>query len=564
MTSASVRMVRGLTRFASSWGILFVLTLLAFSLHLSPLSISRYPFNNDGLQEVVIADRILETGHVPIPDPSELATTHSESTPVFNTMLAFVASVIGADPMFVSQWMIAAMSPVVSVMVYIMLLKFCGDRRASLGAALFVTMFGTLVYLTASVWKESLGICLYVLLMYAYANRQDRQMKTLTIIILIMMPLVHHLVAIVGYMTIAYLTGWSWMFALRNGAPRKRHYQDLIIVSVAIVLALAYYYWVSYDRLSYIDSVVSIVLIIGSMLLFFLPTAAVLLMRSHSKWTFAPIPAAVVVIVAYLDYTGRFFSYRPSAPWPYYFLLIIASAVMIAFAWYGIETIIESRSRYRAIPIGMLLPAATLMFFALVSPSVSDKQQLIYRSFDFADPALALGIGLSFVGIARRPGLKKFAKPLIVVFMVFLLVSLPFGIGTAKLLGLRHDTQEFEVDALQWIASVENGTVPSVHSDERMSYIGMVLFGFGKDNTLPYVLVRNVSLIPGAYNVYEEIWSRDGVNDFPRGSLTPSAAYMTKLFDAENVIYIGGGYSNRLIIFSHSFIGQIHYDWYPS
>lgn len=564
MTRASGKIVRRLSDFASSWGILLVLTLLAFSVHLLPLSISKYPFNNDGLTEVVIADRIMETGHVSIPDSSRLVTTHSESTPVFDTMLAFVASMIGANPMFVSQWMIAAISPLVTVTVYIMVMRFCGDRRASLVAAFFVTMFGTLVYLTASVWKESLGICLYVLLMCAYSNRQDIRMKALTIIILITMPLVHHLVAIVSYMTIAYLTGWSWVFALRNGAPRKRHYQDLMIVSAVVVLALAYYYWVSYDRLSYIDSMASIILIVGSMLLFFLPMVAVLLMKSHSKWTFAPVPAAAVMVVAYLDYTGRFFSYKPSAPWPYYFLLMIASAVMIAFAWYGMEVIIESRSRYRAIPIGMLLPAVTLMFFALVSPSVSDKQQLIYRSFDFADPALGLGIGISFFAIARRPRLKKLVRPLFVVFIAFLLVSLPFGIGTAKLLGLRHDTQEFEVDALEWIVSVQNGSVPSVHNDERMSYIGLVLFGIGKDNTLPYVLVRNASLIPGAYNVYEEIWSKDGVNDFPRGSLKPSATYMTKLFDAEDVIYIGGSHSNRLIIFSHSFIGQTHYNWYPS
>ncbi len=562
MTRAVGTVVQSLSDLASSWGILLVVALLAFSVHLLPLSISPYPFNNDGLAEAVIANGIVDTGHLSISDLGGLVSTHSESTPVFNLMLAFISSAIGVEPMFVSQWMIAAISPLVAVTVFVMLQNFCGDRRASLAGAFFVTMFGTFVYLTASTWKESLGVCLYVLLMYAYSNRQDNRMKLFTIAILVTVPFVHHLVALVSYMSIAYLTGWSWVFALRNGSPRKRHYQDLIIVSVVVIFALAYYSSVSYDRLSYIGSVTSMLLIVGSMLLFFLPAAIALLMESHSKWTFAPIPAAAVVIIAYLDYTGHFFSYEPSAPWPFYLLLMVASAIMIALAWYGIEFIIESRSRFRAIPVGMLLPAATLILFALISPSVIDKQQLIYRSFDFADPALGLGIGMAFYAVARKPNLVKLVKPLFVAFIAFLLASLPFGISTAELLGLRHDTQAFEVDAFEWIIDVQNGTIPSVHNDERMSYIGMVLFGVGKDNTLPYVLVRNASLVPHEYNIYEEIWSKDGVNDFPRGLLKPSAAYMTRLFDAENVTYIGGSLDNRLVIFSSSYIGQTHYNWY--
>lgn len=564
MTWASGRVGRSLSNFGSPWSLLFVVSLLAFSIHLLPLSISPYPFNNDGLTEVYIADRIIETGHVSIPNPSHFATTHSQSTPVFDTMLAFVSTVVGADPMFASQWMIAAISPLVAVTTYAMLMMFCGDRRASLAGAFFATMFGTFVYLTASVWKESLGMCLYVLLVYAYSNRQDKRMNILAIIIMFTIPFVHHLVAVVSYMTIAYLVGWSWVVALRNGAPRKRHYHDLIIVIVVVFAALAYYISVSFDRLSYVDSMTSFILIAASMLLFFLPMIVVLSMKSHSKWTFAPVPAAIVLTIAYLDYSGWFFSYKPSAPWMYYSILMIASAVMIAFAWYGMEVIIESRSRYRAIPMGMLLPAATLIFFAIVSPSVTNKQQMIYRSFDFADPALGLGIGIAFFAILRAPKLKDYAKPLLAAFIALLFVSLPFGINTTGLLGLRHDTQAFEVDALEWLVSSENGTTLVVQNDERMSYIGTALFGIGKNNKLPYILDRNASLSPGTHYVYEEIWSTQGVNDFPRGLIKPSTTFMSMLFDAENVTYIGGGFGNRLFIFSPSFIGQTHYNWYGS
>jgi hypothetical protein len=214
--------------------------------------------------------------------------------------------------------------------------------------------------------------------------------------------------------------------------------------------------------------------------------------------------------------------------------------------------------------MGMLLPAATLIFFAIVSPSVTNKQQMIYRSFDFADPALGLGIGIAFFAILRAPKLKNYAKPLLAAFIALLLVSLPFGINTTGLLGLRHDTQAFEVDALEWLVSLENGTTLVVQNDERMSYIGTALFGIGKNNKLPYILDRNASLSPGTHYVYEEIWSTQGVNDFPRGLIKPSTTFMSMLFDAENVTYIGGGFGNRLFIFSPSFIGQTHYNWYGS
>jgi len=535
-----------------------ILCVFAFSTHALPYSLSPYPFNNDGIYESSVAQDIIENGHMTAVDLDSGKPMHSEPTPVFNTFLAFCSATLGSDPMSSSQLLVAAISLLTVIGVYVLLRHSVGNVTASLLGGMAAVLFGTFVYLTSSVWKESLGIALYMLLLFAYSQRGNRAMYGVVIVVLAIVPFVHHLVAFVSYLTIAYITAWSMIYAVRKGRPTYRHYAEATGIVVAGCVILLYYHLVSFTRSSYLDPTTGLLPMIAIALALSLLMSMTLLRKNHWPGTFAPLVAVFVLAIVIVDYFNPLFTYSPYSPIASYVPLTISTVVLIALAWYGLEGLAESTSKYRAIPFGALLPALTLVCFALLSPSVESRHQLIYRSMDFADPAIFLGMGFGVAHLIHR---KKFPNLVIAVTITALLVSFPFGIYTQELLGVRHDTQESEIDAIDWIVAADMNHDPYVQSDERVSYITRSLFGIGKDNKLPMNLVENNSLAPDVFYVYEQFWSSVGVSDYPRPFAQPSASYMRALLSVENVIYIGGSPDDQLIVFHATAIGQTASGW---
>jgi hypothetical protein len=544
----------------SSLSAVLVLSLVAVSVHLLPLSFSQFPFNNDGLTESVTAQNIIDDHHFHFPKLLSLDTTHSEGTPVFNVVLAFLSSALGVPVIRVSQFMVAMFASLTIVGIYLIVHTMTGDRRAALVSGLVAAFYGTFVFLTASVWKESLGIALFVLLLYAYSKRERTEMLALEAAILLVVPFVHHLAAFVCYMTVGYLTLWSWIFAVRRGQLRTRHYYDLAVAVVPPAIALTYYYLVSFGRLSYFDPETGLLPMVVIVLAISIVSSLVLFRRSHWRGTFSPIPAVAVLALVVWDYYNPIFQYEPAVGEGYYFTLIVATAALVSIAWYGLERVIESSSPFRAIPIGALLPAITILGFAFLSPSVENKHQLVYRSFDFADPAIFICIGFATSLLAHERKRRRFVA-LAAVAVVLALITLPFGLYTEELTGVRHDTQDYEVDAVRWVVEGVEGRSPYVMSDERISYICASMFGVGKDTRLPSYLSDNMDLAPDVYYFYEESWSEEGVNDYPRGTVVISDTYMAALLSAENVLYVGGDVEDQAIIFMATGIGQAASNW---
>ncbi len=531
---------------------------LALAVHLLPLSSSPYPFNNDGITESVAARGVLDSGHLTLPAFRGTNNTHSESTPVFSLFLAFVGGALGQDPMFVSQIAESGIALLLVMCAYLLILEITRDVRAALIGAFVICVFGSFLFLTASVWREGLGVSLYMLLVYAFTRRVESRMRILEVLVLLTLPFVHHLVALIAYATVGFLTVWSTVHAARNGALSKRNYYDLGILAGASAGAFIYYNVVAFGRLSYLDPLTGMLPLLLLVIALSVLAVIVLSMKRHWKGTFAPMVAGLLLILVLWDYGNPIFPYDPTSP-AFIIILYVASAICLAFGWYGIEMMIESQSAYRAVPLCMLLPTMAVILFALVSPAVEDKQQIIYRSYDFADPALAVGAGIASAYLLR----SKRARKLTVILVASAAVTLPYGIFTQDLLGLQHETQSFEVDGLQWAKDSFGGSELQVQTDVRLAYVGTNLIGLGEDNRLPQYLHANDSLSPFVYYVYERSWSERGVNDFPHGSVRINASYMELLLRVENVLYVGGPADSGLIIFMASGVGQNTNNWYP-
>jgi hypothetical protein len=525
--------------------LLLILCSAALLSRLMPLSISQYPYNNDSLSESGMASEILKYGHLKYTEGSPWYGTHSVATPALSLLSAFCSSVIGVTPLESAQFLTAIFSVLTVGAVFLLAVRITGQVHAGLIASVVTILFGTLVFTTGSSWREALGIALLVMVFYTFTQRSSFRFRILFFILFAMLLITHHLVAAIGYIAIMYLLLWSWIVAIAKKDLRRRHLDDAITVLPLTVLAALYYSFALTDRQALFGTGIRITIFVASFAVLSLMSYFFLSMRKHSKMTFAPIVAAGLGLFLFLDYSGFFFDYVPSAN-DAYLVLVVATAFIVGIAWYGAELIIETRPNFKAVHMALFVSPFSLILFAVaVGPDVN-SHQIIYRTFDFLDFFIVIGVGAA-VGALHNRRRKAYGAVALAVF-VAASATFPFGYYSASLLGVRHDTQAYEVDALQWIS--DNSFYTVVVSDERLSFIALNTIWVEKRSYLPNNLLDGVDLDRGYFYVLEDDWSSQGVNVFPSGlAVIPESAIENVLYTS-NVLYIGGPADDRVLVFS--------------
>ncbi|MCJ7464273.1 MAG: hypothetical protein MUO81_05975, partial [Thermoplasmata archaeon] len=222
-------------------------------------------------------------------------------------------------------------------------------------------------------------------------------------------------------------------------------------------------------------------------------------------------------------------------------------------AWYGSEIILERRPRYNAVHLGLLLAPLAVFGYGFFGGFSSSSHQIIYRSFDFADLFIFIGGGAAVYWLFSN---RRKAYPIVAgLVIVSLAVSFPFAYDTQTLLGVRHDTQAYEIDGIKWIAGAQSH--PHMVSDERLSYIGQAMADIPKDNNLPKRFATNYTLPPFWIGVLEYDWLSSGVNNYPEGLVVVSKSDYMRVMEYSNVLYVGGPFENRLIIYATSYVGYL-------
>jgi hypothetical protein len=525
----------------------FILLAAGFLTRLLPLSISQYPFNNDGLTECSLASSILDSGHLRVLPDAVNGTTHSLATPAMNVLIAYVSSILGVSPFECSQVLIATVALVTIGGVYMIARDFSGGIVGGVTAGLMAVMMGTFVFTTGSVWKGSLGIALLVMILVSFIRRNELRFQVVCFVLLMIVPLAHHLVATIALLAIAFPLVWSWFSAVTTHSVRKRNVTDLIMIAVPATWTIVYYSTVSFDRFQELSSFSNVELLLGEFLALCGVAIAVLSMKTHSKLTFAPLVGIGIVVLLALDYNGYLYSYVPSAP-EYYLYLAVAFGFMFSIAWYGSEVILERRPRYNAVHLSLLLAPLTIMGYGLLGGFSSSSHQIIYRSFDFADLFIFIGGGVAVYWLFSN---RRKTYPIVAgLVIVSLAVSFPFAYDTQTLLGVRHDTQAYEIDGIKWIASAQSD--PHMVTDERLAYIGKAMADIPKDSSLPSQFATNYTLPPFWLGVLEYDWLSTGVNNYPGGLVVVSKSDYTRVMEYSNVFYVGGPFENRLIIYATS------------
>jgi len=528
--------------------VLLAVCAAAFLTRLMPLHTSQYPFNNDAVTECGMASEIIRSDSFIFGPDSIWYGTHGASTPAFNILIAFVSSCLGIPPLLCAQMIVASLSVLTAATFFLLGRAATGDFRGGLTASLMAVMMGTFVFTTGSVWKASFGISLMVLVLYALINRAQRGYRILAFALLLLIPFVHHVVSAVLFLLLAFLLAWIWIFALTNRRLDRRIVLDTVTIAVPAAVAGVYYTSVSLDRLSVLSSPIVILLLVAGFVLLSIIELVILSPRPRIKRSLAPLVGVGLAAIVLLDYSGFLFPYSSSAS-SVVVLLVLSISFLVTVAWYGTECMIEGVSSFRAIQVALLLAPVAVVGVGLVGGLSLFSHQVIYRTFDFFDPFIFIGAGAGLVFLYRRKKSLYIAAGACLI--VALAVSFPFAYQSEELLGIRHDTQGFELDAVYWLG--ESGEELNLVTDERMAYVARNTIGVPIDPSLPQQFATNSPFLHYQwYYLMEESWTSRGVNNYPNGRFVlPSTQYQMTL-EASSVFYVGGPSGDHLMMFISS------------
>jgi len=544
-------MVKVSLGFRAPLGMLMILSIAAFLTRLFPLSISQYPFNNDALTECGMASEILDSGHLRFSSEAHWSTTHSVAIPILNVMLSFVSSAVGTTPFLAGQTLGATVAISTVGVIFLLGTNFSGDVRGGVAAAFAAIMFGSFVFTTGSIWKVMLGINLLAFAVFFYTRRSSLPFRVLTLVVLMVIPFVHHLVSIVAFLLFANLLAWSWLFGILKGTVTRRHLYDTLMIVIPGILAVSYYSFVEFDRYVQFFSPLRTIAMVAGFSALSVVGVTVLSLKNHLRLSLAPVVGLIISAVAIMDYLGLVFPYEASASQSYV-ALGVASGVVVAVAWYGSEVVIESGSMYRAILVGLLIAPVAVIGFGMLQGFSSQSHQILYRSFDLLDLFLFLGLGAGIAHLSRRH--KKLYPIIGCALVVSLAVSFPFGYESETLLGVRHDTQAYEVDAVKWLEHRDSPVI--IMTDERLSYISESTSSCKADPALPQLIA-----VPNGFPNYrwyytlERSWTTLGVNDYPNGRFVLAESTLQLALESSNVLYLGGPLEDQIIVFLSSDIG---------
>jgi len=537
--------------FTTSAGALAILSVAAFMTRLLPLSMSQYPWNNDSLTECAIATEIANTGHLNYSPDSPWFGTHALATPAFNAMLAFIASALGSTPIEIGQVTGAAMAVPMIGAFFLLGRLFSGDVRGGIAASLMGVLMGTFVFTTGSIWKVTPGILLLLVAVIAYVNRSSPRFRILTVVVLFLIPLTHHLVTAVAIILLGYVLVWSWFFTLTKKGSKRGVLMDTVTIGIPAAASLAYYASVNLDRMVQYSEPIKLALIASGFAAVSILAIIILSLRSHVKGSFAPFVGVGVVALILMDYFGFIFPYDPSAS-EYYVLLGLASALIVALAWYGSEVMLERGSAFRAVQVSLLLSPVTIIGYGFIQGFSLDSHQVLYRTFDLLDVFLFLGTAVALVWFYKQR--KKLYVFIGLLLVISLAISFPFGYYSEQLLGVRHDTQAYEIDSLLWLQDHHDGS--SILSDERLGYVARSTIWVTKDSSLPRYLATDSPLpFYNWYYVMEDSWTTEGVNDYPNGLLVADRQNFNQMLLASDLMYIGGPMDDRIYLFTASYMG---------
>ncbi|MBI5001001.1 MAG: glycosyltransferase family 39 protein [Euryarchaeota archaeon] len=549
--------------------VLAAILIVALCVRLVPAFSSPYPYNVDGYPLVKGAERAISDGHWDIGNAAEGIERYNAKMPLFSYMLASLSVVFGIEPMRAVQLLTALLGVVAVLLGYALAKKVSGSETAALACAAVLALSGFFVYLTAAAMKEALGLALLLLAFLLYMGREDPKHRMLLAAVLLLLPLAHHLTALVALLFITIAAVSSLVNKWRGGVLKAHGIvQEIALGPALLFFCLAYYQAINMEFYTNVSSVNEIALF-GAIAFLGIVVGIILSLPAMTKpWMFLdlkpgkmPVPMlfdektlAVLIGIAGIALNSRRVLFQGT--------LLTSDALLAGFlpillmmlvAIVGYNLIRYSSFADKGAVAAMALAPIAIMEFSVARGLDPFSFSLAYRAFDYLDPFIALGAG---VGIAFLLALlwKRYrdapAKRICACFAVgaaFVLVlaaTTPLAYESEQLFGVRNETLPQEFSAGEW-ASSHNLT--EVRTNSRYYEIYSPYFGMSCDPTLPYVLKegRNPGTAP---LLLSDEWTADGAQSFFSTRVVVSQASFDSAVGGGSLVYCAGPAGRQMLI----------------
>ncbi len=524
---------------------------VALSARLLQLLLSSLPLNIDSFAQVAIATDILGSGEWSLDEES--LNYYNLKMPFLPVLLSMTASLTGVNSLPLAAPLIITTSLAGILGIYTLAYLVSRSRAVAASASLVLALLGPYIFLSSTLMKEALGLALLPILVLLFLRRDDPRRRGLAALLLLILPLVHHLSALMGYGFVGLLVllqnaqsywqgRWSWRVA---GL-------DVLLGPALFPFGLWYYTSVRMEFFTDVWNPNEVALFLSTGLLV---AAAGLLMASErrarpwfalSKSRLLPSlldQKSVAILGAFLLVVAN--AYRPlfpgTVPTSLLLLSIAAAYVPLALlALVGINVQRLSSGPKKSVVLALVLAPMTVIVYSLLRGLDPLSHVLLYRSVDFLDFGLAIAIG---VAVLRTPAGRR-RSALVAVTIVALSATLPLAYSTEEVLQVQNTTYEYELAALGWLAGI-TGVTPEM--DQRTAGIISAFFNVRASSALPFEVERG-GPTAGSILFLEDIWRTRGAQVHPLPFMPLGEDEFANLVTQNHLIYQSGDSTNHVYI----------------
>ncbi|MDH4122578.1 MAG: hypothetical protein OEV21_00610 [Thermoplasmata archaeon] len=516
-------------------------------IRLSPLTTSDYPYILDGLGEARYANHIMITGSLQPEPGSSYSETHIIHTPVFDAFLAMASEITGIDTISMIQLLVPAWGVLLLLGAFVLIGKLSGSSRASIITIMGLASYGPFLLITQASWKECVGIALLPLILISFYHRQDIRMRFLSTLLILLIPFVHHLVALIAILSVSFMTASEGLLAGREKRFRSSNLLDVIVIVLAVDETAMYYSLVRFDRLEYLTPENGLYLFLGFAVLVGLGVyyiAGRCLSINGSK-AMTGIASSGLVILVGLNVLSPIGTIRGSALW-IISIPLIACFPLIIGGIFGISTWAKTAGRSKILFFSYLAAPFTLIMYALLRAGDLLSLDIITRTVDFLDIGVFAGLGI-FIALLTKDKLNLRRISIVIIVSALMIASMPMALNSEKYLGTRNTIYEFEVAGIDWAAT--NFSDKNIQTDTHYSYV-RYLFDYPDNPTLVKRFLGDVSFESDALMIASYRWVTVGVKDLPYGWIKLNAQAFDQKLNQSNVLYMGGPAEVAIVIFT--------------
>lgn len=518
-----------MSRRRPDWLLLCAVVAVGIGSRLSVLYVSPLPFNTDGFVFASAAERILEADGVAFGGSAAPAADEY----FFSTLIAVVSEVVGVEPLYVSQVVVAclAVAPSLVVVEYVRSLTETMPRAQSRATAAFagigLAVQGPFLFRTMSVNAEVFGIAVLAVLVLALhrtLQTGDRRWVGTTIALGAVIPFVHSLTALVAGVVATTLV----MLGIARAPTRQRIALGTIGILGFWALTAGYYGTVELAKTDGVSTALGlfvawIVLIL--VVARWLDTATPTVQRGVPLAAFGICTAVLVGNAIVPIFPGT--STTPTL----LLVLTVPLAVPLLVAIGGFPRLASDRGL--AMFAAVLGPLA-LVGFALTAGRTPAYQDLFLRSTTFLHPGLLVAAAVGLAWLHReRPAV---GRAVAVLAVVAILVSAPLPFAGLHAFPFEPVTEEDEFEA-------------TIHANDRIDgswstdrHLALVADNYQRSNatSLPTTAwLRGDAPPPDCPTLARESWTSTGAPTAAEPRSISPAAYEGWIVTGD-VVYASG------------------------